>query len=157
MFSSLSSRVLFLFIITSSIIGCSGASNESVLNAINASAFDEQTVTSNEQTVTGEEDLVPFVVAASDKTGVATLSWMPPIENTDGSQLTDLAGYVIYYGKTIDSLTESVSINNPGLTSYTIENLDSNTMYYYTITSINNSNIQSGYSSISNKNTASES
>src|SRR5438309_11629995 len=30
--------------------------------------------------------------------GTATLSWLAPTTNTDGAALTDLAGYVIYYG-----------------------------------------------------------
>ncbi len=40
--------------------------------------------------------------------GSATLSWKPPTENADGSALTNLAGYRIYYGRNRDNLTESV-------------------------------------------------
>ena len=36
--------------------------------------------------------------------GSATLSWMPPTENADGSALTDLAGYRIYYGRNPNTL-----------------------------------------------------
>jgi len=28
----------------------------------------------------------------------ATVSWIPPTTNTDGTALTDLAGYKVYYG-----------------------------------------------------------
>ena len=31
-------------------------------------------------------------------TGSATLSWTPPTTNTDGSSLTNLAGYKVYWG-----------------------------------------------------------
>ena len=30
--------------------------------------------------------------------GSMSLSWTPPTQNTDGSALTDLAGYKLYYG-----------------------------------------------------------
>ena len=161
MFSSLASRLLFVTILASSIIGCSGATNEDIKNGdiisgiINTSisnppAQDDEVVSVPDEVVT-----VPDEVVNVAKTGVATLLWMPPTENTDGTTLNDLAGYVIHYGKTNDSLTESVTINNPGVSSHTIENLDSNTVYYYAITSLNSSNIQSGYSTIISKRTTS--
>ena len=47
------------------------------------------------------------VQAASGGTGTgsATLSWTAPALNSDGSQLTDLAGYHIYYGTSPSSLS----------------------------------------------------
>ena len=33
-----------------------------------------------------------------DSTGAATLSWDAPVTNEDGSELSDLGGYRIYYG-----------------------------------------------------------
>ncbi len=35
---------------------------------------------------------------------VATLSWEPPTENTDGSELTDLQGFYVYIGESPSSL-----------------------------------------------------
>lgn len=49
------------------------------------------------------------------------LSWVIPTERTDGSPLTNLAGYRIYYG--IDGLDEQVRIDNPGITGWTIDAL----------------------------------
>ena len=49
--------------------------------------------------------------------GTATISWIPPTQNTDGSALTDLAGYRIYYGTSPSSLNQNVELSNPGLTS----------------------------------------
>ncbi|MCW8854871.1 MAG: fibronectin type III domain-containing protein, partial [Gammaproteobacteria bacterium] len=89
--------------------------------------------------------------AASNKTGVVTLSWTPPTENTDESTLTDLSGYKIYYGLSENSLTNSITINNIGLTSYVIENINTNTTYYFSITSINSLNVESDYSNIVSK------
>jgi hypothetical protein len=41
----------------------------------------------------------PPVVAPTPRPPVATLSWDAPTTNTDGSALTDLAGYTIYYSQ----------------------------------------------------------
>ena len=54
--------------------------------------------------------------------GSATLSWVPPTRNTDGSALTRLAGYRIYYGAT-PQLGHSVTIANAGLTRYVVSGL----------------------------------
>jgi len=63
-------------------------------------------------------------------TGTVTLDWTPPTENSDGSILTNLAGYTVYYGSSPDKLTESVKVSNPGLTAYTMSNLASGTWYF---------------------------
>ena len=66
-------------------------------------------------------------------TGAATLDWTAPTENSDGSVLTNLAGYTVYYGTSPASLTQTVKITNPGLTPYPMTNLPSGT-WYFTIT-----------------------
>jgi hypothetical protein len=77
--------------------------------------------------------------------GTALLSWTPPTQNTDNSALTDLSGYVIYYGTASGSYTETVSIDNPGLTSYQIDNLSA-ADWYFVITAVNSANVESAYS-----------
>jgi hypothetical protein len=74
--------------------------------------------------------------------GVATLDWMPPTENSDGSMLTDLAGYNVYYGTSPTSLTEKVKVANPGLSAYTVSNLTSGT-WYFAVTSYSSSGVES--------------
>lgn len=68
--------------------------------------------------------------------GTATLSWEPPTENADGTPLTDLAGYRIYYGRNQANLTQVVVVNNPGLTRYVIENLTP-ARWHFEMTSVN--------------------
>jgi hypothetical protein len=75
-------------------------------------------------------------------TGVATLDWLPPTENSDGSVLTNLAGYTVYYGTSPDSLTQSVKVTNPGLTAYTVTNLPSGT-WYFAVTSYSSTGVES--------------
>lgn len=82
--------------------------------------------------------------------GTATLSWTPPTENADGSPLTDLAGYRIYYGRNRDNLTEVVVVNNPGLTRYVVENL-SPANWYFSMTSLNARGVESARSSTATK------
>jgi putative Ig domain-containing protein len=60
----------------------------------------------------------------------ATLSWTAPTTNTDGSAVTDLAGYHIYYGTSPSSLTTVIDVGNPATTSYTVNNLSSGTWYF---------------------------
>jgi len=83
--------------------------------------------------------------------GAATLRWTAPTLNTDNSPLTDLSGYKIYYGLSSASLTNSITINNIGVVSYVIENLNTNTTYYFSITAINGQNSESAYSNIVSK------
>jgi hypothetical protein len=69
-------------------------------------------------------------VKTTTTTGVATLDWLPPTQNSDGSVLTNLAGYTVYYGTSPGSLTKSVKITNPGLTAYSVTDLASGTWYF---------------------------
>ncbi|MCW9006242.1 MAG: fibronectin type III domain-containing protein [Gammaproteobacteria bacterium] len=121
----------------STLIACSGSSTETTTGITSETNTPFDNTNSNS--------------AASNKTGVVTLSWTPPTENTDESTLTDLSGYKIYYGLSENSLTNSITINNIGLTSYVIENINTNTTYYFSITSINSLNVESDYSNIVSK------
>jgi len=82
--------------------------------------------------------------------GQATLSWNPPTENADGSTLTDLAGYRIYYGRNRDNLTQVVVLDNPGLTRHVVENLTP-ARWYFEMTSVNSNGVESGRSDTASK------
>jgi len=85
------------------------------------------------------------VIVLQSSNGTALLSWTPPIQNTDGSSLTDLAGYKIRYGTSPGNYSETITLNNPGLSSYLVENLFS-ADWFFVMTSINSSGIESGNS-----------
>jgi putative Ig domain-containing protein len=78
--------------------------------------------------------LAPFAItvsaATSGGTGAASLSWTPPTRNTDGSTLTNLAGYKILYGTSSTSLSKSITVANPGVSSYVVDGLASGTWYF---------------------------
>ncbi len=82
--------------------------------------------------------------------GSATLSWTAPTQNIDGSPLTDLAAYKIYYGNSPGSYPNQIHIDNPGITTYVVENLVPNT-YYFVATSINSMGVESEFSNVANK------
>ncbi len=77
--------------------------------------------------------------------GSATLSWTPPTQNMDGSPLTDLAGYKIYYGNESGNYHTSIQIDNPGITIYVVESLTPN-IYYFVLTAIKRSGVESQFS-----------
>jgi hypothetical protein len=77
--------------------------------------------------------------------GSAALSWTAPTQNTDGSPLTDLAAYKIYYGNSPGSYPNQIQIDNPGITTYVVENLVPDT-YFFVATSINSMGIESDFS-----------
>jgi len=54
----------------------------------------------------------PIDGTPQETSGVATLSWTSPTENTDDSSLTDLAGFKVYYGDATDQLTNEVTVDS---------------------------------------------
>lgn len=75
-------------------------------------------------------------------TGSVTLSWNPPTQNADGSALTDLAGYRIYFGRQGDAMNQVMTLGNPGLTRLVIEDLASAT-WHFSMTSFNSNGSES--------------
>ncbi len=82
--------------------------------------------------------------------GAATVSWVPPTQNTDGSALTDLQGYRIRYGQAANALSNVVTIPNVGVTSAVIENLGAGT-WYFGVVAYNSSAVESEISSLGQK------
>lgn len=78
--------------------------------------------------------------------GGVTLNWMPPTENTNGSALTNLAGYNIHYGTSSGDYTQTVSVSNPGIATYVVDNLTAGT-YYFSVGAVNAQGVESPLSS----------
>ena len=74
----------------------------------------------------------------------AILSWDPPTTNADGTPLTDLAGYNIYYGTTSGSYGLPVTVGN--VITYTVTNLLDTQAYYFAVTAYDTIGNESGYS-----------
>jgi len=82
--------------------------------------------------------------------GSATVHWNPPTSNTNGSTITNLAGYLITYGTSATSLSKSVKLTNPGLTSYMITGLSTGT-YYFAVSAYNSAGQTSSLSNLASK------
>ncbi len=85
------------------------------------------------------------VTVVTVNNGTALLSWLPPTQNTDDSPLTDLAGFRIYYGTSSGNYSNTITLDNIGLTSYLVEDLAPAT-WYFTMTAFNSSGVESQYS-----------
>jgi len=90
------------------------------------------------------------ITVAKSSTGVATVQWTPPTENTDGSALTDLAGFRIKYGRSASTLDQTVNLTNPGMASYVIEDLASGT-WYFAVMAYTSGGAESGLSEVASK------
>jgi Putative Ig domain len=98
--------------------------------------------------------LPPFSITVASGTqptaGSAALQWEAPSQNTDGSALTNLAGFVIVYGNSSTALTRSVRIENASVDRYTFEALPAGT-YYFGIKAYTSAGVESDVSSIASK------
>ena len=108
--------------------------------------YDAITISATDGVV--ETSLPPFsiqVVAPGAAQGAVTLSWAPPTENEDGSYLTDLAGYWVYWGNNPGTYTNWMRIDDPGLTMLVIEDLVPGS-WEFAMTSFNAAGVESSLS-----------
>lgn len=99
---------------------------------------------------TSSVSLTPFSIRVSAVgIGTALLSWIPPTERTDGSPL-DLAGFRIYIGDQPGLMTEMISVPNPGLTSFLVENLPVGT-WHFSVTAVDTAGVESQLSNSASK------
>jgi hypothetical protein len=89
-------------------------------------------------------------VSSTTTNGSATLSWTPPTRNSDGSTLTNLAGYRILYGNSPGALTRTVQVANPGTSRYVVENLAAGT-WYFAVRAYSTTGVESSTSNTASK------
>jgi hypothetical protein len=90
------------------------------------------------------------ITVAQASTGSATLSWTPPTQNTDGSSLTNLAGFRIAYGTSSAALNQTIEIANPGLATYVVTGLNSGT-WYFAVKAYSSAGVESELSNVASK------
>ena len=78
-------------------------------------------------------------------TGSVTLSWTAPTKNTDGTALTNLAGYRVHYGTSAGNYTRTVQLPSKSLTSVVIEDL-TRARWYFAVKAYNTSGVESTFS-----------
>jgi hypothetical protein len=86
----------------------------------------------------------------SNSGGTAELNWTAPTHNTDGSPLSDLAGYFVYHGTNPDNLIQIAEVQGAQSTSHTVPALGSGT-HYFAVTAYNSLRVESARSPIGSK------
>ncbi len=76
--------------------------------------------------------------------GSVSISWYPPATNADGSSLTDLGGFIVYYGKS-DDVRYNYSINVGSATTASIGKLSPGS-WCFAVTAYDLSGSESDYS-----------
>ncbi|HEY5807628.1 MAG TPA: putative Ig domain-containing protein [Povalibacter sp.] len=82
--------------------------------------------------------------------GSVTLQWTAPSENTDGTALTNLAGYRIVYGTSQTALNQTVQVANPSVSTYVLDGLSPAT-YYFAVRAYNSVGTESANSAVASK------
>jgi hypothetical protein len=100
----------------------------------------------------------PFTIAvnappsapSAPASGSANLSWTVPTENTNGTPVTDLAGYHIYYGTSAGAWTSTITVMDATESSYVVSGLAPGT-YYFAIVAFNTAGEDSPQSNVGSK------
>lgn len=85
-----------------------------------------------------------LAMLAVDVLGNVILEWEPPTENVDGSPLTDLAGYRIYYGEMSGNYTDELPVDDATATAYQLT-LPSGS-YFFAMTALDSVGNESAFS-----------
>jgi len=94
--------------------------------------------------------LTVTAAGSTSTSGTATLSWTAPTQNSDGSGISDLAGYNIHYGNSSAAMNQTIQVANAGATGYVITGLPSGT-WYFTVTSYTTGGAESAPSAVASK------
>ena len=95
--------------------------------------------------------LPAFAIAVvQSANGSASLQWVAPTENTNGTPLMNLAGFRIYYGTSASAMTQSVQIANASINTYLLANLTPAT-WYFEVKAYTTANVESSASPVASK------
>lgn len=100
--------------------------------------------------------LKPFAIGVGQQyesmggIGHAELSWSQPTATANGSRLTNLAGYRVYFGRGQAELTNTAMITSPLKTSYQVTGLGPG-LWYFAVSSVTKDGVESDLSEIGSK------
>jgi hypothetical protein len=112
-----------------------------VLGACSESSSTGSTMTATPLTQSGTSS------GTSSSASSVTLTWVAPTDNTNGTPLTDLAGYHIHYGTSPDNLTQVIELAGTGNTEFELSGLTPGT-YYFSITAYTTMGTESAESDV---------
>jgi hypothetical protein len=117
--------------------------------AANVGSYDNITISVSDGTA--DTSLATFSIrVVGTATGSTTLTWTPPTQYLDGSPLNDLAGYKVYWGTSQGNYSNSVTIANPGVASYVVNQLTP-ARWYFVVTAYSATGFESSHSNIFSK------
>ena len=90
------------------------------------------------------------VTVAQAVAGRATLSWLAPTQRVDGTPLTNLAGFRVYYGNSSSDLRYVIQVADPGARSRVIEDLTVG-IWFFAATAYDDGGGESSRSSVASK------
>ncbi len=126
---------------TGSLIGTPNPQDEGTTGAITISASNKSSSAS----------MAPFVIEVKvTDPNAAILSWNAPTENTDGTRVTNLAGYHVYYGTSPGELTKSITVSGATTTTCIISGLTEGT-YYFAVVAYTTTGTKSGVSNLASQ------
>jgi len=100
---------------------------------------------------TARASLASFSITVTQAaSGSATLNWSAPTQNTNGTPLTNLAGFHIYYGTSAGNLNQTVQVANAGLTTYVLSDLAAG-IWYFSINAYSTTGAESVISNIASE------
>jgi hypothetical protein len=111
---------------------------------------------SGTKAVSGSETLAAinastnYTLTCSWGTGSTSVSWVAPTTNTNGTALTNLAGFRLYYGTSSSALTRTTTVSDVTRRSATISSLAPGT-WYVAVRAFNTSNVESVNSNVATK------
>jgi hypothetical protein len=97
--------------------------------------------------------LGPFSIEVAQPQSVAqpppvvTVSWTSPTLNTNGTAVTDLAGYHIYYGPTATQLNQVVDVAGADVTTFVLSKMSPGT-WYFAVAAYNSEKVESALSPV---------
>jgi hypothetical protein len=122
--------------------GSGAAATASTSQAATSTVGTSAVGTSAASTPSGAGSSTAASAPPTASSSAVTLNWNPPTENTDGTPLTNLSGYDIHYGTSSGSYTQTITVSNPGIATYVVDNLTPGT-YYFSVAAINSQGIES--------------
>jgi hypothetical protein len=95
--------------------------------------------------------LKPFTIQVKPPaSATATLSWTAPTENTDGTPITDLAGFRILYGTKPSELTKTITVEGAHARTLEISGLAEGT-YFFAVVAYDSAGLDGDQSRLANQ------
>lgn len=129
---SISTKIITIALLLVVLVGCGGG------RATTSSSVPSTDISQSDNTDSGT------VAGTGTGTGTATLTWTPPTTYTDGSVISALGGHIIYMNDG-HGFVKLLTLTNPGLSTYVVENLEPGT-YWFVVTAFDVDGVESSFS-----------